>query len=531
MPKITVSNIARHGIVSDEPSAMQPPEAWTDASNVRFIDAKAVRFLGDTAIMDPPSVAPVHLNNIQNGGESFWLYASAIGAGSKIYVYNSGAHTDVSQAGDYTADNPEDWNSVIHQGIPIFNNGNGPPQYWATISAATDFADLPAWPADLTAAVIGQYKNYLVALNTISPADTRPHRVLVSDSAEPGTLPTSWDETDPAVDALDFDLSDVNSGEILWGAPLRDAFIIYKAESTWTMRHVGGQLIMAFDTALQTSGILAKRCATPISLPLQKVQVHFTHNGQDLGVFNGQDFESIIHRRVRKELNAAIDPQFYTRSFTVDNPAQDEAWFCYPENGQQRCNMALVWNYRTNTIGFRPLRGEHAATGVVETPSTLTYNTIGAAVTYNNVGPLQYQEASRRKLIIADQANTKLLLADAGTDFNGVAFEAFVERANLAIIGQDREGAPLLDYNQRRLVKRVWPKATGGIVDVYLGGSDQLGTAPTYNAPLTFTPGQADNFVDPPAPLNVRLPAIKFVLREGASIEGYDMDIEPLGEF
>src|SRR3990172_7004460 len=152
MPKITVSNIARHGIVSDEPSAMQPPEAWTDASNVRFIDAKAVRFLGDTAIMDPPSVAPVHLNNIQNGGESFWLYASAIGAGSKIYVYNSGAHTDVSQAGDYTADNPEDWNSVIHQGIPIFNNGNGPPQYWATSSAATDFADRPAGPADLTAA-------------------------------------------------------------------------------------------------------------------------------------------------------------------------------------------------------------------------------------------------------------------------------------------------------------------------------------------------------------------------------------------
>lgn len=534
MAIIPVANVARHGIVSDEPDHKQPPEAWTNARNMRFIDDKAVRFLGDAAVMDPPTIAPAHLNSIQTGGGSYWLYTSAVGAGSKIYVYNSGSHSDVSQAGDYTADNPSDWNSTIFQGIPVFNNSNGDPQYWASINPATDFADMPAWPTNLTAEVIASYKNYLVALNTSEPGDVRPHRVLVSDSAEPGLLPTSWDHNDPAVDALDFDLSDVNSGEIMWGSPLRDLFIIYKAESTWIMRHIGGQLIMGFDTILQTSGILAKRCATPITLPLQGTQVHFTMTGQDLGIFNGQNFESVIDKKIRKRLLASIDPQFYTQAFVVDNPAQDEAWFCFPENGMDEPNLALVWNYRRNTVTFRDFIGAHAATGVVEAPSTTTYDSLDTSITYDNVGPLQYQDSARRKLILADQANTHLLQADLGNTFNGSAFSSFVERTAMAIIGQDRDGAPMLDYQQRRLVKRVWPKVTGNPVNVYIGGSEQIGTAPTYLAPVVFTPGQSLNFIDPPdRPLNTRLPAIKFESIGGLdfSIDGYDIEIEGLGQY
>jgi hypothetical protein len=531
MPVIPVANIARHGIVSDEPDHAQPPEAWTNARNVRFIDNKAVRFLGDAQVMEPPSVAPVHLLNVQVGAGSFWIYANAVGAGSKIYGYNSGAHADMSRAANYTANFAEDWNSTLFQGIPILNNGTDIPQYLVTISLATDFANLPNWPANLQAAVVRSYKNYLVALNTIAPGDVRPHRVLVSDSAEPGVLPTSWDETDPAVDALEFDLSDVNSGEIIDGMALRDMFVIYKSESTWIMRHIGGQLIMSFDTQLQTAGILAKRCVTPLTLPMNGTQIHFLNNGQDVGFFDGQNFTSVVDKKIRKFLNSDIDPQFYKASFVVDNPAQDEAWFCYPQNGMSTPNIALVWNYRRNTITFRDINAVYGATGVVELPSTTTYDSLSSSVTYDNVGAQQYQDAARRKLVLADQAHTHLLQADIGTDFNGTPFVATVERTALAIIGQDREGAPLLDYQQRRLVTRLWPKVTGGPVAVKFGGSPQIGTAPTYTTPVTFTPGQEFNFIDPPGdPLNVRLPALHFTLQPGAEISGYDVDIQPLGD-
>lgn len=532
MTVVSVSNVARHGIVSDLPEHKQPPEAWTNARNFRFIDDRAVRFSGDEQVMEPPTVAPAHVANIIALGESYWLYASAIGAGSKIYVYNSGVHTDVSNAGDYNAAGPEDWNSTIFQGIPIMNYGAGIPQYWPAIDEGTPFDDLDAWPMGLTAKVIRSYKNYLVALNTADGDGTREHRVLVSDSAEPGFLPTSWDHTDPAVDALENDLSDVNSGAIVDGMTLRDLFIIYKGESTWFMRHIGGQLIMAFDTLLQTSGLLAPRCVTPLTLTLKKTQVHFLHNGSDVGFFNGQDFESVIQRKVRKYLNANIDPQFSAKSFVVDNPSQDEAWFCYPENGMESPNMALVWNYRENTITFRDFKGAHAATGVVEAANLLTYDDFGDEDTYDSIGSIQYQDNARRKLVIADEANTHLVQADIGDTFNGTAFDSFVERSNMALVGEDREGNPMADYQSRRLVKRLWPKGRGNPFNVYIGGSEQADVAPTYGAPMVFTPGQEFNFVDPPDPLNTRLPAFKFESIDGLpfDISGYDVDIETLGE-
>ena len=529
---VTISNIARHGIVSDAPAAMQPPEAWTDALNMRFIDSKAVRFSGEQAAMDPPSVPPAHVVNIQTSAGSFWLYASAIGAGSKVYVYNSGVHTDISNTGDYDVEDPSKWNSTIFQGIPILNHGGGIPQYWAEIDIGTDLDDLPNWPTDLTAKVIGSYKNYLVALNTSAPDDVRPHRVLVSDSAEPGTLPTSWDETDPAVDAVDYDLSDVNSGEIMWGAPLRDVFAIYKAEATWIMRHIGGQLIMSWDPMLQTSGILAPRCGVPLSLPIQKVQVHFVMTGEDLGIFNAQAFESVVDRKIRKRLISSIDPTFFHLAHCFDNPAQDEAWFAYPENGMDHCNMAVVWNYRTNTVTFRQYKGAHAATGVVESTNETTWDDFSDSVTWDNIGDDKWQDDSRRKLIIADDVNTKLLQGDLGLDFNGTAFPSFVERTALAIIGQDREGAPLVDYQKRRLVTRIWPKVSGSPVLISLGGQDKIDGPLTYGTPMLYDPAGESNYVDPDPPLNTRLVAIKIedVNGQDFSCEGYDIDIHELGD-
>ncbi len=532
MAQIPVNNIARYGIVSDEPDHRQAPEAWTNALNVRFIDDKAVRFQGDFAVMSPASGPPSHVVNIQAAGGSYWMYAEAVGAGSKVYVYNSGAHSDITNGAGYTADNPQDWTSTIFQGVPILNTPNNTPQAWMTINPATPLVDLANWTTDMTCRSLRAFKNYLIALNTSEPGDTRPHRIVWSDSAEPGTLPTSWDTEDPAVDAGDFDLSDVNSGEIVDGMPLRDFFVVYKEESTWLLRHIGGQLIMGFDTALQTAGILAKRCATPITLPIQKVQVHFAHNGQDLGVFNGQDFESVIDRKVRKRLNADIDPVFYQTSFVVDNPASDEVWFCYPQNGMTSPNMALVWNYRRNTITFREFQGAHAATGVVEAANLITYDDLDSSVTYDNVGPLQYQDQSRRKLVIADNIEGELIQADIGETFNGRVYNSFVERTALAIIGQDREGNPTLDYTQRRMIKRVFPKVRGDPVNIYIGGCEKVGDDVVWLDPQVYDPAGSVRYVDFDPPLNTRLPAIRIEAIDGGdfSCEGYELDLEPLGE-
>jgi hypothetical protein len=145
---------------------------------------------------------------------------------------------------------------------------------------------------------------------------------------------------------------------------------------------------------------------------------------------------------------------------------------------------------------------------------------------------MQYQDNARRKMVIANQASTELLQADIGSTFNGTSFDSFLERTNMAIVGEDRDGQPMADYQKRRLVKRIWPKVRGNPILVYFGGSDTVDEAPTYAAPMTYTPGQEFNFCDPEQPLNVRLPAFKFESIDGLPFDmsGYDVEIEVLGE-
>jgi hypothetical protein len=508
---VPISQVARIGIVKDLDDHRLPPEAWTDGRNIRFEDNKVKRSGGHSRVMNPPTVAPGFVANFDNGGDSFWMYASAVGAGSKVYVFNDGTHTDISQAGNYTVDDYRQWNSTNFQGIPILNYGTDTPQYWADFNVATDLADITGWPANTTAKVIRAFKNYLIGLNIADGTGSFFHRVIWSDGADPGTLPASWTESDTS-DAGSNDLSDTNSGQIYDGETLGGFFVIYKGESTWLMRYIGGTLIMGFEQKLQSSGVLATRCVTPLTLPLKKDQVHCLHNGSDFGIFNGQAFESVIEKKVRKYLNANIDSSDFVNAFVFDHPTKDECWFAYPEQGAVNPNVAMIWNYRDNTVTFRDFVGTSAAYGRVESAISMFFDD-ASAIDFDDADDL-FQPASIKKQVVADQANTKLQELENGTTFDGSSFTAVFERTGLAVIGQDRDGNPIVDYNQRKVFYRVWPNATGGPIEVAIGGTEEVGGTVTWGPYSTYTPGSGTPFIDCATddgePVNTRFMAIKF---------------------
>ena len=57
-----------------------------------------------------------------------------------------------------------------------------------------------------------------------------------SHQADPGTVPASWDETDPALDAGEKTLSD-SPGDNITGMQLGEDFIVYKYETCHVMRY------------------------------------------------------------------------------------------------------------------------------------------------------------------------------------------------------------------------------------------------------------------------------------------------------
>lgn len=538
MPVVQLYNTHKLGVNKDLPDHKLPPEAWTNVVNMRFGDERMYRTEGEDNVMDPPTVPPAFLMNVEGSAGVYWVYAEAGGAGSKVFTYNSGTHTDISKAGDYTVSNFRDWNGTIFHGTLIINPVSDDPQYWASLSAGTDLADLPNWPANTTARLIRTLKNYLVALHVTDGGTVFGHRVKWSDKAGVGSLPGSWDETDPATDCGEYELSDVNAGLIQEAMPLREMLAIYKNESTWLMRFQGGQDVMGFATVLQTSGIIGPRCASPLTLPIDKSQVHFVMNGMDLGVFNGQGFESVIFARDRKYLLNAIDSINYANSFTFDHPAKDEAWFCYPTSGEVVPNEALIWNYRENTITFRDINATHAASGAVESAGGATWATVMG--TWDDVEASKWQEGARRKVVIADPVNTHLRQLESGNLITGATFESMLERTGLAVIGTDwRTQQPKVDFQRMKLVKRIWPKIKGGRVRVTVGNADEFddtgNTIPNYvdaegtNTEI-YTPGGGKSYVD--VRTTGRLLAVKFEGVDGDywECDGYDIDVVPLGE-
>ena len=535
MPPVPIGKAGGLGMIFDLPAHQTPPEAWTLASNIRFRKDKAEKFDGWSAAMGTPSVAPAFVMNVDEAGDSYWIYANAIGAGSTVRAFNSGSHADISQAGNYTTANAYDWSGTVFQGVPIVNNGNTDPQYWASLSLAQALQDLPNWPANTTCKVIRSFLSFMVALNISDSGGNHIHRVMWSDAAAPGSLPTSWDVTDPTVEANHRDLSDVNSGEIVDGLPLRDFFVIYKKESAWVMRFIGGVSVMSTKPVIGQSGLLARRCLSLLTLPRTNQELHFIQNGIDLGVFDGQGFVSVVDRKIRKKMLSEIDPIYFRNSFTVVDSVNEEAIFAYPMNGSSVPDRAVVWNYSENNVTFRDFVGVHAATGVVETAAAETWASVSGS--WAEQGPARWQEIARRRVIIADQINTKLQQLGGANDADGTDFSTRLMRRGLAVVGVDRNKNPIVDQTKRKLVTRIWPKITGAPVSVRVGGEeytsdnddDPDGANITWLDAQTFTPG-TDRYLD----FHINTPFIAVEITSTDSdiwkLDNYDLEVEIVSE-
>lgn len=523
MARVELHNLGQLGVVTDIPGHQLPPEAWTSVKNVRFQDKNVTKFLGHQIALSTPEVPPGFIMNVPAPATSYWLYASL----DKIYAYDNGVHTELTRAsGDYIATNYEQWNGGILGGIPILNNGLESPQYWIDLSVGTPLDDLAGWPADVLAKVVRPYGPFLIALNITDDGDLFPHMIWWSHPADPGSVPVSWDYTNPIYDAGRRELTDVEGGPIRDGLMLRNKFMIYKENSTHWLQYTGGQFVMTSDMMLAASGILAPRCVALVN----RGQQHFVATGEDIIVHNGQTAESVLDGRMRKFLQNDIDPLTYQTSFCVHNPLQREAWFCYPENGATYPSKALVWNYQYNTLQFRDFTGRHAALGFVQPSAGAQWDDLDIAW---DTLEARWGEEGAKQLLYCSPEDEQFYELDKGYTFAGAPINFYIEREGLAIIGKDRQGQPKVSLSVRKLVTRLWPKITGGsTVSIRVGVKEGLheDEGISWSAAQDFNP-LTQKWVDFTANGKVIAVRIEGTTDQSFQLEGYDMEMELLGEF
>lgn len=526
MPDIDINDLSSLGVINDVKPYMLPPEAWTVALNVRYRDKAVESLLGWEQVFGTPPVAPHFLMPMSTAAADFWLYASL----TAIYIYDGTTHDNISRAvgGAYAAPTTADWNGTILGGIPIFNNGADIPQFRANMTPGTLFANLTNWPATTRAKVIRAFGPYLMAFNLTEAGVVKPHTILWSHPADPGSIPVSWDHTDPTRDAGKSDLPDVASGIILDALPLQSTMYIYKETSTWRANIIGGRFIFDFKTLFETSGILAPRCVALTG----DGRRHCVVTQDDMIWHNGNRAVSVLDDKQRTRLFGEMDAVNYGNSFLFCNPLASEMWFCYPTTGNTQPNKALIWNYKEGgekgSISFADgITFRNAAIGNIEGDSAELWSD-GVDEWDEDTGP--WSEFSRRRVLLAGTEATKFYLMDRGSTRDGVAFTQTLQREGLSIIGRKRGGEWIVDHQQRKLLGRLWPKVAGDALNIRLGSQEFVDGPVTWGNIVVFDPSvsrAADNDPISGAALAVEYSSSSKSWR----LDGYRAQISLLGQF
>lgn len=489
---IELYNLNKFGVVTDVKDYLLPPEAWTGGLNVRFTAEGVEPCLGYAQIFGTPSVVPEFIFNAPGLGASYWIYGSL----TKLYVYDAGTHTNITRQTasvdvNYTTVRGKTWQGTIFGGIPIINNGVDIPQYWTALNPSNKMADMSNWPTTLRAKVVVAFGSYLVALNLLEDTTVLESAIRWSHKADPGTLPSSWDYTDPEVDAGRLMLTDAKGGAILDAVLLGNLLIIYKELSTHTLRFVGGQDILSPDLLFANSGLLAPKCACLYS----KGTRHFVVTGNDIITHAGtkDSIEFIAEDKVRNEIFNNIDGDNYANSYVQENERLSEVIFAYPTSGSTYPNRAAVWNYKYNVWSFREWEGECADTGAVSVTDEVIWDN-ASATTWDDFNEV-WSEQARFELIVSSRANTKFFQHNSGYSFNGRVTTASFERLGLSIDSKDREGKPKGSIQSMKQLSRVWPRFTGTpTLTVGVAGYDDENEALSY---VYNTYVEGDDYIDP----------------------------------
>lgn len=471
------------GILIDPKPSDLPINAWSEGRNIRFKNGKVSKAQGYNRIFpDLPegqsqSFALPYLYN----STPYWF----VGTAKRIYRTEGRTWQNVSRRASgggegepYQSSDNFPWNGGFLSGVAVLNNGAETPQ--AFLPNADHFVDMPNWPATLRAKIVRPFKNYLIALNITKNSVDMPTVVKWSSPADPGNVPFTWNEADPKNDAGENPLADT-AGAIVDGKKLRDSFIIYKEDSVYSMRYIGGVYVFQFQQLYDDVGMLAPNCAAEFD------GKHFVIGQGDVYVHNGVQKKSVIDGKMKNYLFNAIKSGGVRSVFVVPDYANSEMWVCFQSTSdaitEGYADSAAIWNWGEDTWTLRDIPKVVAGTfGVVDPQEPDDWDldpaqwdsdsTVWGSATYN---------PAKNKLVFVSQANRLTYVVGESNQFDGVDFKSRIERTDL--------------YNgMDQLVKHITtvaPHLSGtGSCDVYVGKSMIMDSPVEWFGPYKYEIGK-----------------------------------------
>ena len=479
MTSPTTFNIARFNIDSiepDLPSIKLASNVVSDGDNMRYRDNAIEAFSGYAQIYSNLSFTPLYLLPLRRPTGNIWI---AGGVSKVVSISASGVETDITHASGVTSTQDDNWIGDTLNGLPFIGCNLNDPMYWDG-NILNNLLTLPGWQAGYSAKSFRAYKNFIVALDVTHAGGSFPNMVKWSESADSGSVPGSWDETDPTKNAGEVLIGD-RAGRNVDCLPLGGDNIVYKEHSTYLMQFIGGQFIFSFREIFHTSGILTQNCVVEVE------NKHVVLTKQDIIMHDGRTIQSIGDNRIKRYIFDQLNTASFENSYVVHYPKDYEVWFCVPYGSATLPEEAVVWNYRHDKFGIRVLPGSpHIARGNID---QVTADLTWAADTENwdqdmTIWNQQYSKSAAEELVMLD--GVKLQQMNTGVIDDATTINGYVEKRSLVV---DPEAKNVT------FVRAIIPYITapaGKIVYITLGSQMYLTDPVAWGTEREFTVGAKD---------------------------------------
>jgi len=515
--RVDVQNAGEIGIIPDTSDDSIPANAWTDGINVKQKNGAMYTVNGRLSITNDPTIQPKFLMPLDTTTTDHWMYAGwdSVGVNPEIWSIDvDGNHANRTPAG-LTSTEHTQWFGTQYGDLPILTNGIDYPVYW---DGSPTLVTLTDWPANTNCKVLVSFNGYLVAANMTESGVPNERLVRWSNTADPGSLPDSWDYTDPTVEAGRTELAE-NGGAVLDAVELNGILFLYREKSTYAMQWVRGTYVFNFRQAFSGWGVIGRHCAQEFA------GRHWVFADSDIISHNGTQIESLITQKQRDHIFKSIDIDNKGNSFVVINNQQNEVWFCYPELGDTYATKAFTYNVLTGESGFRAMpECAHGASGVRFASSILTWDSqVDVWDDMLDVWDTNNQGTSKYSVVSCSPTNMKIYLEDVGLSDDGSDITATLERENLQL-PNTLKGSACTILDVRPYADNVGTMIT----EVQVGSQRTKHSGLSWSAKKTF---------DPESQYKVsfrqtgRHPAIRYTFtgKGSVSLNAYSVDLQSRG--
>lgn len=510
MALVEVGSLELGGLVLDRPKFDLPSNVFTNGYNVEFtIKGVTPSPAFQMPIFDMKG-SPLRIDILQIlDNRRLAVYLTDTDA----YSVYRGKHVKITRSsGGYSAGDRTKWSGGFFHGYMVYTNGEDVPQAYAPIGATEVFKNLPNWPAGVRVHLMRPYMNFLIGLgyHLTTEQEFDSQTIIWSDVTDPGTLPT-WDITNPASKAGTYALSDTKAA-IIAAEVLTDSLIIYKEDSIYSMRYVGGTYVFAFDKLVNGYGAASAYSVVSVG------NEHFVVGQNELYIFNGMSSTPIGKGYVRDFLFSDWNPSARHNVFCLHREGANQIWVCYPSGSSEYANKALIWNYSTNTwtlrqippsycgqYSYSELYGQMGTWGDLVTEGAwnpdMEWDEIPDRFTWVTAGNSGLEKSVY--LGVAITAGDLWALKTNGVNFTygglswpvrypfppivsipleGDRAMGYVERTNIAFDGKDQNGNVTVDRTLYKTLTECYPEVSGGSVMI------RFGTQKVHNGAVTWGP-------------------------------------------